>query len=498
MTSTQTEPVAKLPTILSPWRLLVIALAAGVVFEVLLDPTLRQDGQLGLGFSVAAVLIALVAGSGIFSPGSAPNREVRVASAVLAFFGAMVFLRASPVLATFNALAVVGVLLLIAHTYAGAPLARLSLFDYLQAAFGGVGSAIGGAGPFLTQDLSPARFRFGRIAPLVRGVILALIPLLVFSVLFASADAVFAGYLDRLMNFDIGSIVSRAMWGAVIAWAALGLMRRTVQGPKTFVPLSGTPKLGATDAVTALVLLNLLFGAFVTVQAAYLFGGADTLAVTSLTRAEYARRGFFELVAVGILVVGLVLTLDWLVRRDDQRKVIVDRLHALLLVLTSVVLVSALQRMRLYTDAFGLTELRLYTTVFMFWVAVVLFWMGFTVLRGRRERFPFGALVSALVLLAATNLANPDALISRLNVSHHIASGRELDTDYLTEHLSSDAVPALVASLDRLDECTSNRVLTSLLDRPAEGPSWQGLTWGELQARAVLETTPPSVTPQDC
>lgn len=491
-TETQTKPTEKPPTISSPWRLLAIALTAGVLFEILLDPFLRNGEQPGLGFGVAAVLAALVGGTGVLSPGLRPSREIRIASGVVAFFGAMTFLRASPVLAAFNLLVVVGLVLLIAHTYAGAPLARLSLLDYLQAAFGGVGSALGGAGPFLTQDLPPTRPGLGRIAPVIRGLILAFIPLLVFAVLFASADAVFADYLDRLLNIDLGSIVSRIVWGALIAWAALGLMRRAVRGPKEYGPLVTGPALGVTDAVTALVLLNLLFGAFVLVQFRYLFGGADTLAVTSLTRAEYARRGFFELVAVGFLVVGLVLALDWLVKRGSQRRALVDRLHAVLLVLTSVILASALQRMRLYTSEFGLTELRLYTTVFMIWVAAVLVWMGFTVLRTRRDRFPVGALISGLLLFAVTNLANPDGFIARTNVNHQITSGRELDTDYLTHDLSADAVPALVESLDRLDRCTAADLVNGLVDRRADEASWQGLTWGELQAERTLRTISPT------
>ncbi|MCA1735591.1 MAG: DUF4173 domain-containing protein [Actinobacteria bacterium] len=97
--------------------------------------------------------------------------------------------------------------------------------------------------------------------------------------------------------------------------------------------------------------------------------------------------------------------------------------------------------------------------------------------------------MTGLVLLAATNLANPDAFIARTNLNHHIQSDRELDTDYLTEDLSSDAVPVLVANLDRLDACTSNRLLTGLLDRPIDEESWQGLTWGEQRAKDVLTRT---------
>jgi hypothetical protein len=246
------------------------------------------------------------------------------------------------------------------------------------------------------------------------------------------------------------------------------------------------------------VLLNALFVVFVVVQFAYLFGGIDTLAATGLTHAEYARRGFFELVAVAVLVVVLVLSVDWLVQRGTPARKKIDRLHAVLLLLTGVILASALQRMRLYTATFGLTELRLYTTVFMLWVASVLVWMAWTVLRNERNRFPYGSIVAGLVLLAATNLANPDAFIARTNLNHHGESGRELDTAYLAHSLSADAVPTLVRSLDELDQCTSARLVADLADRSGTEAGWPSLTWGELRARTALENADLDVVSEGC
>ena len=468
-------------------RLLIIALSAGVAAELLLDRTLRAGEQPGLAFALAALAAGLAVALGVLPAETPPSGSARLSSAMLAFFGLMVSLRASPVLATVNVLVCLGALLLIAHTYSGPSLGRLSLAGYLHAAFGGLGSAVGGAGPFLANDLRHSKGRFSRLVPLLRGLALAIIPLMVFTILFASADAVFADYLGSLEELDLGSVVGRITWAAVIAWAALGLMRRAIKGPGAVPPPQVAPRVGVTDAATALVLLNALFGVFVVVQFAYLFGGADTLAATHLTHAQYARRGFFELVAVSVLVVLLVLSVDWLVKREDSARKTIDRLHSVLLLLTGVILASALQRMRLYTAAFGLTELRLYTTVFMFWIATVLAWMGWTVLRNERDRFTFGALATGLILLAATNLANPDAFIARINLNHHIVSGRELDTEYLVGDLSADAVPTLVGSLDELDRCTSARLVAGLRERPTDEAGWQSLTWGELRARTALE-----------
>src|SRR5205085_5750237 len=142
-----------------------------------------------------------------------------------------------------------------------------------------------------------------------------------------------------------------------------------------------------------LVLLDALFLCFVCVQVRYLFGGATWVAqVAGLTYAEYARRGFFELVWATALVLPLLLALHWLLRTDDRAAQRIFRaLAAAQLVLLFVVIASALTRMRLYQREYGLTELRLYTTAFMGWLALVFVWFAATVLRGARERFACGA-----------------------------------------------------------------------------------------------------------
>lgn len=495
---TPAKPTAEPMATPAARRLLIMALSAGVVAELLLDRTLRSGEQPGLAFALAAVAAGLMVALGYLPAGRPPSGSARLGSVVLAFFGVMVSLRASTVLAVLNVLVCVGAVLLIAHAYSGPSLKRLSLSGYLHAAFGGVGSAVGGAGSFLTSDLRPSLGRFGRLVPFLRGAALAIIPLVVFTVLFASADAVFADYVGILETLDFGSVIARVVWAVVIAWASLGLMRRAIKGPGVIPPVQGAPRVGVTDAATALVLLNALFVVFVVVQFAYLFGGSDTLAATGLTHAEYARRGFFELVAVAVLVVVLVLSVDWLVQRGTPARRTIDRLHAVLLLLTGVILASALQRMRLYTATFGLTELRLYTTVFMLWVASVLVWMAWTVLRNERDRFPYGSIAAGLVLLAATNLANPDGFIARTNLNHHVVSGRELDTAYLVHSLSADAVPTLVGSLDELDQCTSARLVADLRDRTGTEAGWQSLTWGELTARSALENADLDVISEGC
>jgi hypothetical protein len=242
--------------------------------------------------------------------------------------------------------------------------------------------------------------------------------------------------------------------------------------------------LGIVELGVVLGLLDILFLAFVIVQFRYLFGGADLVLVSpTLTYAEYARRGFFELVWVAALLLSIMLFLDWLARLDRPREVVIYRMLAgLLVALLFVVIVSALQRMRLYTQEYGLTELRLYTTAFMLWITAGAVWFLATVLRDHRERFLFGALVAGLVVAGGLDVLNPDDLIVRTNAARHDAPAR-FDAVY-TLNLSADATPALIDALPSMPENQRASVANRLLTRweSAQAQDWRSWSYGRWQA----------------
>ena len=150
---------------------------------------------------------------------------------------------------------------------------------------------------------------------------------------------------------------------------------------------------------------------------------------------------------------------------------------------------SALLRMRLYQQAYGLTELRLYTTAFMGWLALVFVWFLATVLRGRRDRFAFGALVAAFAVLLLLDGLNPDALIVRTNVNRAGAAATDNFDERYASGLSADAVPALIASLPALSEPKRATVARTLLARwsPPEERDWRTWNWGRARAWQAVE-----------
>ena len=251
--------------------------------------------------------------------------------------------------------------------------------------------------------------------------------------------------------------------------------------------------LGTVETVIILGLVDLLFLTFVIIQVPYLFGGMELVQNTpDFKLAEYARRGFGELVAVAALVLPMLLVSHWLLRRDNVRNELIFKILAGIQVgLLFVIMASAMQRLILLTGelGYGMTTVRFYPMVFMIWLGVVFAWFGLTVLRGRRNNFAWGALWSAIVVLGATNLLNPDAFIVKTNIAL-AEQGRDFDA-YYNSRLSDDAVPLLITSFDALRTDDQQMVISRIAQRycamkdERDLRSWNYSRWS---AKTLLES----------
>lgn len=380
---------------------------------------------------------------------------------------------------------------------------RLSgLWEYAGEIVRSVFLSVVGVFPLLGRDIGwdtvPRGGWLPRVLAAGRGLILVLPLLLLFGALLTAADAVYQKLVLSVFRFDPGALLNHFFLIFGLACLAAGFGRRllTPSAPAGPARLSRLPILGAVETGMILGLLNLLFLSFVLVQIRYFFGGAATIAATAgLTYTQYARSGFFELVWVAALVLPLLLSLHKL---QDTRNARATRLFsaqaAVQVALLFVILASAMLRMKLYQDASGLTELRLYTMAFMGWLAVVFAWFVFTVLRGKREQFAFGAAAAAFVLIAGLHVANPDARIVCANAAR-AAQSHQFDAAYAAS-LSADAVPALVAALPSLPPAVQGDVAARLLPLwSRNGDDWRSWNWGRFSACHAVQSRllPPAV-----
>lgn len=290
---------------------------------------------------------------------------------------------------------------------------------------------------------------------ILRGALLSIPPLIVFGMLFAAADGVFKALLGRLFDFDLTHILLIGFF----TFLAGGYLRGLMFGDEWKIAHRAhmTPsRVGAVEMGTMLGIVDLLFLIFVFIQIRYLFGGSEHVRMTAgLTYSQYARSGFWQLLAVAIILLPLLLVLHWFLAPENVTAQKTFRwLAGIQIALLFVIMASAFERMRLYIQEYGLSEQRFFPTAFMGWLAVVFIWFCLTVLRGKRQHFAFGAVLAGLLLVATLEIMNPDAYIARINVER-AREGKKFDADYLTG-LSADAIPAIVdrwAELRHADQC---------------------------------------------
>ncbi|NIR43334.1 MAG: DUF4173 domain-containing protein [Gemmatimonadetes bacterium] len=465
-------------------------LIAGVTLGVLGDALLRA-GPWSLNLTLWATLVVFAAMTLAGRNHVAwPRDGLWFAAPVLLFALAFAW-RDSLALKFLNLVAMLTGISVWSLALAGSRISISGIADYARGMVDSGAAALIGATALARSELiqtappSSATLRHARAATV--GLLIAVPLLFVFGGLLMAADAVFDRMVTTALDIDFANLMSHGMLTGFFAWIVCGFFLLILGVARPFraeMIKIGRPPLGVTEIALPLALIDLLFAAFVLVQMRYLFGDAALVQDTvGLTYAEYARRGFFELVTVTALVLPLLLAADWILGPSSALgKRLFRGLAGAMLALLLIIVASAMTRMQLYQDAYGLTELRLYTTAFMAWLGIVLAWFAVTVLAGRRRFFATGALLAAFSLVGALNLINADEIIARVNTTRAI-EGKEFDARYASS-LSADAVPVLLSALPRLEEEHRCIVAARLLERwsPPTATDWR--TWNVARGRA--------------
>lgn len=442
--------------------------AAALVLGIAADALLRY---IPWGINVTVWVTLLVVGAAIArrEAKSAPLQKLAVVACLL--LAGCIAWRDSPLLLILDVALLVVFLPILALNARGVSVAAAGLVEIAFAALTTAVQSVAGLPQLLFRDLSWNRVprpsvRGAGVA--VRGTFIAAPALVVFGSLLTSADPKFGHLLRDLIAFDVRELFAHIVITAIVAAVCAGFLRSVVlSGPMPSIASEErTLYLPSAETNFALGLVNLLFAAFVAVQFRYFFG------VASSSVADYARRGFFELVWVVALVLPMLLVAEWLVREKKLFRVMAGIQVALVFVIAA----SAYRRMQLYRDEFGLTRLRIFTTVFMIWLAVLLLWFVLTVLTGRRKRFAAGVLATAVAAVIVLHAINPDAMIVETNLARARAGQRPLDTDYAMQ-LSDDATPVILANANAF----SNEWMQEYLKEP-RSIGWR--TWNYSRARA--------------
>ncbi len=247
-------------------------------------------------------------------------------------------------------------------------------------------------------------------------------------------------------HLDFGRTI---LWGlsAVWLWALFRARARTAQAPES----SGGSDPYSTSAVErCLWLFNVLFAIQTALDIGYLWGGVRL--PEGMTYAEYAHRGAYPLIATALLAAVFVLVTfreGGAAERTRRARRLVGGWIAQNVILTF----SAAWRLKLYTDAYGLSRWRLASGIWTGLVAIGLVWIGWRILAGRTNEWLMRVNAgTAVVVLYACAFVDWDGGIAWHNVRHcREAGGRgaPIDLAYLNE-LGEASIPAIVWLADRI------------------------------------------------
>ena len=377
--------------------------------------------------------------------------------AVLTFFFSWVFAFRINAMTNFvSGLMVAGGLVLITATFLNGHWTTFRMVDYLTEGVKVIWA--GFSRPFLSfstpaapdaEGQVPQKSFWKRFAPILRGLLITIPVVAIFAALFASADPVFNEGLRRLFNIErLPEYILRLVLILLLGFWLVGMYLHAIfpssEGERPDPAKSWMkPFLGWTESGILLGALNLLFIVFVILQIRYLFGGSANINETGFTYADYARRGFNELVWVAGLSLMLFLLLSTITKLEKRsHQVGFTALVVLLMANVLVILASSLARLFLYESAYGFTQLRTVTHIFIFWLGGLVLAAAVLELLRQRGRFALVLLVAAIGFSMTLAVINVDAFVVRKNVNRAMV-GEKLDVAYLNT-LTDDAVPAMM------------------------------------------------------
>ena len=298
-----------------------------------------------------------------------------------------------------------------------------------------------------------AAFRAGGTVTRSSGAVLAglgiALPALILVIpLLISSDAAFEGLIGLLPDFDLFEVFATVLVGAFLGvWFYTRAVTLRHEAPVNR-PQSERKGLQKLTMNTALGAVCAVYLAYLISQLAYFVGGFSGILPDGFTRAEYARRGFFEMTCLAAINLCLMTFGGTKVQRTDRTPGSTRALCLFLGAVTEFLAVSSAAKMILYIGAFGLTRLRVLTMVIMLFLgittALICVWLYVP-----RLQYMKPVLLLALALGAAVLWADVDTQVAKYNVRHYLSGDlATVDTAHLFG-LGAGAVPYM----EELTEC---------------------------------------------
>ncbi len=284
-------------------------------------------------------------------------------------------------------------------------------------------------------------FKNDRLRNIFLGIVISIPILWLVIALLADADMLFSDITSRIfekfVSPELFAITFMVLFGFFSCYCILcGAAAQTGLREKT--PFK---KGSAVTAETVMLLICVVYAVFCGFQIVYLFAGGFFALPEGITFSEYARGGFFQLLAVTMINVLLMVLCTTFFNESKLLRILLTLMTAC----TYIMIFSAAYRMVLYVDAYRLTFLRVLVLLALLIIAFVLAGVIVSVYKKNFPLFRYSVAVITICYLGFS-LARPDYWIATYFLQQKEVMEVE-DAEFLTQELSLDAAPVVIPLL---------------------------------------------------
>ncbi|MBQ2704864.1 MAG: DUF4173 domain-containing protein [Clostridia bacterium] len=306
------------------------------------------------------------------------------------------------------------------------------------------------------------------------GIACGLPALFIIVPILVSSDAAFEAVMNNIFADGISRVIASVIMGTFLA---ILLFTTVFAASKKIVKIDSVNQAEKTDetnktkfrgvsstpVTTFLCTISLVYVVYLFSQLAYFFNAFAGFLPENYTTAQYARRGFFEMTVICGINIGVIVGSLLISKKDKKgnQPLAVRLLCGFICLFSLVIVATVIGKLVMYMGLYGLTELRLYTSLFSVCAAIIIIFVGIRLLIPRFAYFRATAATLA-VLSVGIAFADVNTTIARYNTEAYLNGYLEqVDVDYLGT-LGSASVPSLVELMDSDDAQVARKAATRL------------------------------------
>lgn len=340
-------------------------------------------------------------------------------------------------------------------------------------------SSLGKLFPALFNKTTEKSSRF--LLKILIGIGIAVIPTAL-ALSFLSYDSGFVKIMDDIFSVDsetVSRIVRSLFFCLPLAMYGFGLYtaseRKLLHSAMTAESckqgLRKTKILPQLTALVAVVPLVFLYVVFFISQWKYYVSGFTGILPENFSYAEYARQGFFELCAVSVINLLIIVSIAFFIKRGKNGSSVVLKVVATVFCLCTLILIStAVAKLVMYIDYYGLTPRRIYAMWLMGLIAIVFILIALGQFL-RKMKVVVSCFAVVIVLFAGLSVCNVNALCARYNADRYLSGSLQTLDVMAMDEWGDSAVPALVdvsMNMDAEKDPAVKRSVDNVLNKELE------------------------------